>query len=129
VTEPSLPENLTPADLYWQISDLRKELRGQIVERERQIKRHRNQILFIAVGGLLGLLLVAGRGELNAGNIRDVVYQNCQDRATTWKNFNDSRESVGLAIIELNLDAPDDVKDKMMATILASRQPLPVCRR
>jgi hypothetical protein len=116
-------------ELVKEVYELRQLLGAQISERQRQLKRHRNQILFIAVGGLLGLLLVAGRGELNASQIRDVVYQNCQDRAATWKNFNDSREGVGLAIIELNAQAPDDVKAKMMNTILASRQPLPVCRR
>jgi hypothetical protein len=74
--------------LVKEVFELRQLLGAQITERQRQMKRHRNQILFVAVGGLLGLLLVAFRGELNAKSILDSRYDACVVRADQIRAFN-----------------------------------------
>lgn len=115
--------------LVKEVFELRQLLGAQIAERQRQMKRHRNQILFIAVGGLLGLLLVAGRGELNASNILDSRYQTCLERADQIRQFNAGREGVGNAIVALNPQASPEVQASVIKSIRDSAQPVPICVR
>lgn len=88
-------------ELFGQINELREEVRGQIEERQRQIRRHRHQILFLAIGGLLSLGLLAWRGERADDAILDSRFEACQARAAAVVDFNGRREAIGQAIIDV----------------------------
>jgi hypothetical protein len=93
--------------------------------RSSQVKR---QIAFIVVGGMLGLGLVAYRGEANDNEIRESRHQACLVRLASQTEFNNTREMVGRLIVALSPDAPAADKDAMLAGMIASKQlPLPTC--
>lgn len=118
-----------PVDLYQRVTELEHRVAAAAANSDRRSKQFKYQVLFIAIGGLLGLAFVAYHGEVNTNSIRDSRYQACVARNQANLDYQKGREDVVRSILELTPQAPQRVKDAVLKNLAANLAPQTECVR